>query len=92
MGDAIILAPRLDLPAASELVTQLLSVSESDSTTLDASHVVHIGALCAQALIAAGIRSSSGGGSLDITNASERVETQLASMGLTLDAIKEGRA
>ena len=91
MSDPFKLASRLDLSASQGLVAHLLSIPKSSLTILDASEVTHIGALCAQALMAAGIRSTAAGGSLDIINTNERIETQLGSMGLTLSSIMEGR-
>lgn len=92
MTEPYMLAPRLDLTASQGLVTHLLSVPKGQAIILDASAVTHMGALCTQALIAAGISSKESGGSLQITNASERVENQLGSMGLSLDAIMGGQS
>ncbi|MFT6023687.1 MAG: chemotaxis protein CheX [Ascidiaceihabitans sp.] len=92
MNEPYKLSPRLDLSASQGLVAHLLSIPKSEPTVLDASDVTHLGALCAQALIAAGIRSTAAGGSLDIINTSDRIETQLDAMGMNLKSIMEGRA
>lgn len=92
MVEAYRLAPRLDMSASQQLVSHLLSKPSGAATVLDASDVTHMGALCAQALMAAGLRNHRAGGSLEIINADERIEVQLGSMGLTLNGMMEGQA
>lgn len=92
MADPYILPARLDVSAAQGLVTHLLSVPAQEPTILDASETQHLGALCAQALLAAGRRCTEEGGSLQILNASERIETQLDTMGLSIHSLTEGQA
>lgn len=90
LTDTLKLQARMDLAAAQKLVSDLSEADLSKPLTLDASDVEHLGALCVQAIIAAARGASSSGGSFKIENISERVETQLATMGLSGEALMEG--
>lgn len=92
MAETVKLATRLDLSAAQNLVKDVTAVKPETDLTLDASDVTHLGALCAQAILATANRSKSAGAALKIENVSERVEEQLGFMGLSTDKLMEGTA
>lgn len=92
MAEPIILVPRLDLTAVQALVASITSRPPDTDIVLDASNVTHLGALCTQAILAAANRSNAAGGSFAVSNVSERVEEQLACMGLSSEKLMEGTA
>ncbi|MFK7882312.1 STAS domain-containing protein [Roseobacter sp.] len=89
MSDPITLAPRLDLSAASALMTTLKDHKDGD-LTMDLSEVSHLGALCLQVMIAAATAAVAAGRSVSVVNASDRVIDQLRVMGMTPEAISRG--
>lgn len=90
MTETIKLKPRLDLSAAEALVGDMTKQELSSGITLDAADVNHLGALCAQAIIAGARATLDAGGQMQIINASERVEEQLNTMGLSISALEGG--
>lgn len=90
MTSTVKLPARLDLPAATKLVADVTAMDLSGKLEFDATEVTHLGALCAQALIATAAAAKSAGGSIEITNTSDRVVDQLAAMGLSPEFIMEG--
>ncbi len=90
MTDIVKLPARLDLSAAPGLVADLQSQDFSKELTLDASEVKQMGALCTQAIISAARASYAAGGSLTMKDASERVQNQLACMGLSIQDLEGG--
>lgn len=89
MTETISLDAKLDLPAASKLMTAL-TAQEADELVLDFENVTHLGALCVQVLISAAKTANSGSGSISFTNVSDRVIDQLRVMGLTPESIAKG--
>ncbi|WP_299737186.1 STAS domain-containing protein [uncultured Roseobacter sp.] len=90
MSDPIALPARLDLSAASSLMTTLKDQGEGD-LVMDLSEVSHLGALCLQVMISAATSAIAAGRSVSVLNASERVTDQLRVMGMTPEAISRGR-
>ncbi|MGZ2258007.1 STAS domain-containing protein [Roseobacter sp. A03A-229] len=90
MSEPIVLAPRLDLPAASALKTQLKEQSEGD-LIMDLSEVKHLGALCLQVMLAAASSAVAAGRSVSVINATDRVTDQLRVMGMCPETIARGR-
>lgn len=90
MADAIQLAPKLDLAAASDLVATLKGLKDKE-VVLDLCEVKHLGALCLQALLSAATSANSEGRTITLVNTSERVIDQLRVMGMTPEAISRGR-
>lgn len=90
MSDPITLAPRLDLPAASALMTTLKDHKDGD-LIMDLSEVSHLGSLCLQVMIAAATSAVAAGRAVSVLNASDRVIDQLRVMGMTPEAIARGR-
>ncbi|WP_299671906.1 STAS domain-containing protein [uncultured Roseobacter sp.] len=90
MSEPIVLASRLDLPAASALKTQLKAQTEGD-LILDLSEVKHLGALCLQVMLAAATTAVAAGRSVSVINATDRVTDQLRVMGMTPETIARGR-
>lgn len=58
MSEPVVLAPKLDLAAASALLTSLRS-HDAPELVIDMSQVKHLGALCLQVLLAAAKTSNS---------------------------------
>lgn len=90
MTNTLKLPARLDLAASQKLVAEMSGADLAQPMTLDAADVDHLGALCAQAIIAASRAAQDAGGKIVIENMSERVEGQLATMGLSSEALMEG--
>lgn len=90
MSDPVLLAPRLDLPAASALATTLKDRSEGD-LVLDLSDVKHLGALCMQVILSAATSAVAAGRAVSLINVSDRVIDQLRVMGMTPETIARGR-
>ncbi len=80
----------MDLSAAQQLTQDLADKDFSSGIEFDAEEVSHMGALCVQVLIAASRAAQDSGASMNLKNVSERVDLQLASLGLTKEAIMEG--
>jgi chemotaxis protein CheX len=90
MGEPVMLDPRLDLPAASPLMTTLRA-QDAHEVTLDFTQVKHLGALCLQVILSAALTFSAEGRKLSITNVSDRVIDQMRVMGMTPEKIARGR-
>ena len=90
MADVLTLSPKLDLAAASALMTDLQN-STSAELTLDMSEVKHFGALCMQVILAAATSANADGRKISITNPSDRVVEQMRVMGMTPETISGGR-
>ncbi|MEO9895071.1 MAG: STAS domain-containing protein [Paracoccaceae bacterium] len=90
MAENMKLPARLDLSAAQQLVQDLADKDLSSGIEFDANEVTHMGALCVQVLIAASRTVQDAGGQMTLDNVSERVDQQLASLGLTKEAVMEG--
>lgn len=84
------LAPRLDLHAASRLKSALIK-KNSENIILDFSEVKFIGALCLQVLIAASRCSMSHGRGFSLINISDRVKEQLRLVGISPSDLSEGK-
>lgn len=90
LTDIVKLPARMDLSAAPAFVAELTSKDFSGDVTLDASDVNQLGMLCAQAMIAAARSASAEGGKFALTNVNEKVEEQLACLGLTVQDVEGG--
>lgn len=90
MPDALVLAPKLDLAAASGLMTTLREHTEAE-VILDMSEVKHLGALCLQVILSAASTANSENRKILIENVSDRVVDQMRVMGMTPEAISRGR-
>ncbi len=90
MAEPVILAPKLDMAAATELMTTLQSRSQHDALVLDMTEVKHLGALCLQVLISAAKTAAAENRDFSIINVSDRVSDQLRVMGLTPDTLSGG--
>ncbi|MWB77437.1 STAS domain-containing protein [Pseudooceanicola sp. 216_PA32_1] len=89
MSDALLLPPRLDLPAAAPLAQAFRERLGAD-IAVDASQVTHLGALCLQVLLSAAITARRRGHALRLIAISDRAAQQLAQMGFTPDTLAEG--
>ena len=90
MSSSIILPARLDLSEAQSLHKEMTKLDMSSEIVCNAAAVTHVGAICVQTLIAAARSALDAGGKLTLENVSERVEKQLAAMGLSSQAVMEG--
>jgi chemotaxis protein CheX len=90
MAEQVIPPARMDLAAAPALHAELLARAGAD-VTVEMSGVTQIGALCAQMLIAGARAARDGGHALTLSGVNDRVLGQMAAMGLTPEAIMEGR-
>ncbi|WP_375172863.1 STAS domain-containing protein [Pseudooceanicola sp.] len=91
MPETVCLPPKLDLPAAGPLTTELLKHLDGD-LTLDAAQVTQIGALCTQVIGSAAISLAAAGHRLTITNMPDRVVEQLQHLGFTPESLTEVRS
>ena len=91
MAETYSLPPKLDLPAAGPLTTDLLARMSSD-LTLDAAEVTQIGALCSQVIASAAVSFQAAGHSLTLTNVTDRVLDQLRNLGFTPETLVEAPA
>jgi len=91
MSEPVVLAPKLDLAAASALLTSLSS-HDAPELVIDMSQVKHLGALCLQVLLAAAKTSNSQNRTMTLTNTSDRVIDQMRLMGMTPETIARGSA
>lgn len=89
MTEPIVLAPRLDLAAASALKATLSEVS-AKNVEIDFSQVKILGALCLQVLLAASATFAAQGKNVKVSNLSERVAEQMRVMGVSADSITRG--
>ena len=87
------LAPegKLDLAAVNDLHMSFVGCAGQD-IILDLQNVTHVGALCAQACIAAARSAKQSGNAFQVVNTSDTVLNQLGCMGLTPETIAEGLA
>jgi len=90
MTNIVQLDAKLDISAASELLTTLKS-QDGEEVVLDFEKVTHLGALCLQVLLAAAKTFSDQGRTLAITNVSDRVSDQLRVMGMTPETVARGQ-
>ncbi len=88
MAEALKLPARMDLSAAQNLVNTLSKTDLAAGVQLDATDVKHLGALCAQAILSASQAAKDAGGRLEISNMNDRVEKQLAVMGLSKEMLE----
>jgi len=91
MSEPVVLAPKLDLAAASALLTSLRS-HDAPELVIEMSQVKHLGALCLQVLLAAAKTSNSQNRTMTLTNTSDRVIDQMRLMGMTPETIARGSA
>ena len=89
MSESVVLSPRLDLSAASDLKTELLQRSGQD-VTLDFSNVKFLGTLCLQVIIAAARGAAAHGNTVEIINVSDRVNDQMKMAGICQSTLAEG--
>jgi chemotaxis protein CheX len=90
MTDPIVLAPRLDITAASDLLTTLRGRTEAE-VVVDLKEVKHLGALCLQVLLSAAKSLTAEERKIKIINTSDRVLDQMRVMGMTPEAIARGK-
>jgi chemotaxis protein CheX len=90
MTAPVVLAPKLDLAAATDLMTTLKTFKE-DEVVLDLSEVKHLGALCLQVLLSAATSAISENRKITLANVSDRVIDQMRLMGMTPESIERGR-
>lgn len=90
MSDTVMLAPKLDLPAASALLIEMKKQTDAE-LVLDMSEVKHLGALCVQVLFAAATSAIAEGRKISLINPSDRVIDQLRLMGMSTEIISRGR-
>ncbi|MEO9652906.1 MAG: STAS domain-containing protein [Roseobacter sp.] len=90
MTDALVLAPKLDLAAASALMTTLRE-NDKDDMIVDMSEVKHLGALCLQVLLSAASTAHSQNRKFSITKVSDRAMEQMRVMGMTPESLERGR-
>lgn len=81
MSGALLLDAKLDTSAAKALVEQLIE-RRGTNVTLDASETRQIGALCAQALLAASAEWANSGHQLELISVSEHLEKQFDLIGI----------
>lgn len=88
---AEILSPtgKLDVSAVGQLHSDLIARA-GQNVTVSLDTVTHLGALSAQALIAAARSARATGHRLKLIDTSDRVLGQLAAMGMTPETIMEG--
>ncbi len=79
---------RLDLSTVATLHEKLSEVGSGD-ITLDLAGVTHFGALALQVVHAAAVSAQQRGARLNIENLSDRVEAQIAAMGMSLETLTE---
>jgi len=84
------LAPKLDLSAASALMTTLKALDQKD-IVLDMSEVNHFGALCLQVLVASARNQSENDRKMSFINVSDRVCDQMRVMGVAPESIARGQ-
>ena len=89
MTNTVTLDAKLDLSAASELMTAL-KAQDDEEVVLDFQDVTHLGALCLQVLLSAAKTTLAQGRTLSFVNISDRVVDQMRVMGMTPEAIAKG--
>ena len=90
MSAPIVLASRLDLPAANALCDTLKSQTD-ETVVLDMRQVTYLGALCMQVMLSAATSANADGRAIKLVNTSDRVLDQLRVVGMTPEAISRGR-
>lgn len=90
MAETLTLPARMDLSAATDLLSELKTKNLSGEVTLDAVDVTHFGSLCVQIVMSAARSCHAAGGTLSFANVSDAVEAQLDCMGLTSEALAGG--
>ena len=91
MPETLMLAPKLDLTAASDLMSTLQAQTDGE-IVLDLSEVKHFGALCMQVIFAASTHARSQDRTISMINASDRVIDQMRVMGMTPETITRGHS
>ncbi len=91
MADPVVLAPKLDVAAASSLLVTLRDHKEPE-LIIDMSDVKLLGALCLQVLLSAAKTAREEGREFSIIHASDRVIDQMRLMGMTPETIARGCA
>ncbi len=91
MAEPVLLAPKLDVAAASDLLSALRENKDTE-LVVDMSQVKMLGALCLQVLLSAAITARDENRTMTITNVSERVIDQMRLMGMTPETIARGNA
>ncbi|MEL6449892.1 MAG: STAS domain-containing protein [Pseudomonadota bacterium] len=92
MSEPIVLPARLDPDAVATLATDMRGAALCDTVQIDASAVMHLGALGAQLLLSTAKTAKTLGGRVSIVAISDRARDQLAAMGLTPGEVEEGGA
>tara|TARA_R110002126_G_scaffold42178_7_gene122116 strand:- start:3981 stop:4250 length:270 start_codon:yes stop_codon:yes gene_type:complete len=86
MADPIVLPSRLDLSSVPAVLTELTACPADESLVLDASQVVHFGALGMQVILSA---FKTAGDRIQLINVSDKVLEQMRWMGMTPETIAE---
>ncbi len=89
MTTPVVLTQKLDLAAATSLMTTLRA-SKDEEVVVDMSEVKHLGALCMQVLLAVATALNSEGRKMTVIEASDRVIDQMRVMGMTPESIAKG--
>lgn len=90
MTDTIALPARLDSGSLKSMLVELTTATAQGHVRIDASAVTHMSALGAQMILSAARSVREGGGTLEISEISDRACDQLAMMGLTPQTLSEG--
>ncbi|QFT59965.1 hypothetical protein FIU94_14125 [Sulfitobacter sp. THAF37] len=90
MSEPLIPESRLNVTQAASLHAAMKARAGED-LTVDMRQVVQLGALCLQVLVAAGKSARTAGETLQLINVSDQVLAQMNVMGLSPEAIAEGR-
>lgn len=89
MTDPVVLEAKMDITAASVLLTTLRDRTEAE-VIIDMKDVRHLGALCLQVLLSAAKTLSEEERKITIINTSDRVLDQMRVMGMTPEAVAKG--
>lgn len=89
MAEVIVPEGKLDLSAATRLHSELGALRGQD-VELDLSQATSLGALCLQILIAACKTAKDGGRTFRVTATNDRIDNNLAAMGMPADKLTEG--
>ncbi len=89
LAEPVLLPPRLDLSSAPQVLSDLIAVKDDTVIAIDASKVVHFGALGLQIVLSCARHANAHGNQIEISGVSERVEAQLAAMGTSAELIME---
>lgn len=89
MTGTVTLPARLDLPAATRLVSELRQID--GPIVVNGAEVKHLGALGLQALVAASRAAHARGATFEVSNGSEKMIEHMATMGVTPEQLMEGK-